>query len=276
MPPRLVTLAIVAFWLVTTGWLVYREVLPAMRSGEPPPFIIDLADEVSAQTITWQAWQKGQHLGEARTKVVHGPDRTFVLKSKLTPNDLRFLTISINQMESSYAVTRDGDLRELKATVKVKAGPYPLELSVGGKVDHGVFTPEIRCEGLDLTDLPLPKLESVPVAAHGSVLNPLHPLNRIKNLSEGQHWVQPVIDPLIVALYSVVKWEPPVRRLHAQVGTGTLPWNRQEAACWCIEYSEPGQKASARTWVRRSDGLVLKQEASHGGLELVLERNPPH
>jgi hypothetical protein len=273
MPPRSVTLAIVAFWLATTGWLVYREVLPAFRTDEPPPFIIDLADEVSAHTINWEALQDGRVFGTAHTKVVPGKSRTFILTSKFKPENLRILTIGVKQVESSYAVTREGDLRELEARVEVFAGPDRIKLGIGGRVENGMFTPEIRFEGMDLKDAPLPKLEPVPVSGHGSVLNPLHPLNRLKGLHEGQHWVQPVIDPLVVAVYSLLKRQPPLRRLHAEVGTGVLAWKGSDVACWLIEYSEPGQKASARTWVRRSDGLVLRQEASHAGLEIILQRN---
>src|SRR5207248_7144782 len=35
MPSRPFTLAIVAFWLLTAGWFVARDVLPAWRSGDP-------------------------------------------------------------------------------------------------------------------------------------------------------------------------------------------------------------------------------------------------
>ena len=42
-----------------------------------------------------------------------------------------------------------------------------------------------------------------------------------------------------------------------------------------IEYREPGKtRVVARTWVRRRDGLVLQQEASHEGMNVVLLRDP--
>jgi hypothetical protein len=257
---------------------VYREVLPAFQTGEPPPFIIDLADEVSAQTITWEALAQGKPAGTARTKVSHRADRPFDLVSDFHPTNLRLLGIDVKRVHSSYAVTRAGDLRELEATVTVNvfAGADAIEVGVRGKVDQRMFTPEIRFAGLDLKGFPLPKLEPVPVSGRGSVLNPLHPLNRLKGLHDGQRWVQPVLDPLVVVVYSLIGKEPPLHRLYAEVTPGTLSWHGQDVACWQIGYSEPGQRASARTWVRRSDGLVLRQEANHAGLDLVLERNPPH
>jgi hypothetical protein len=42
--------------------------------------------------------------------------------------------------------------------------------------------------------------------------------------------------------------------------------------CRIIEYS--GDEASGRTWVRESDGLVLQQEITIDGKNLILEREP--
>ena len=58
----------------------------------------------------------------------------------------------------------------------------------------------------------------------------------------------------------------------AEVG-GTpqpLEWQKQSVPCWVIEYrrAEP----FARTWVRVSDGKVLRQEAFEKGETLRFER----
>ena len=45
MPARPLLLAILFFWVATTGWLFYKELWPHLRSGQPPPYTIDLADE---------------------------------------------------------------------------------------------------------------------------------------------------------------------------------------------------------------------------------------
>src|SRR5947209_1971246 len=119
MPPRSVTLAIVGFWFATTAWLIYREMLPAFHTGDPPPFTIDLADEVSAQAIGWRVLQNGAEVGTARTAVRHQPDRTFVLEGEFKPLNLTFPGLAIKKVTSQYAVTRDGDLRELATRVKV-------------------------------------------------------------------------------------------------------------------------------------------------------------
>jgi hypothetical protein len=64
----------------------------------------------------------------------------------------------------------------------------------------------------------------------------------------------------------------PKESLVAQVSDSPRPvtWQGQEHACWVIEYrrTEP----VARTWVRASDGKVLRQESFEGGENLTVER----
>jgi hypothetical protein len=93
----------------------------------------------------------------------------------------------------------------------------------------------------------------------------------LKGLRAGQQWVQPVVDPLMMSVSSLLA-PPPLRQLDADVDSSTLFWNGAEVLCWRIDYRERPDKIVARTWVRREDGLVLQQEASHAGRELILQR----
>jgi hypothetical protein len=276
MPARSVTLAIIAFWLATTSWLIYRDVLPDLETGEPPPFAIDLSDEVSAQPVTWRALQQGQEIGTAKTHVQRQPNRLFALEGDFSPQNLRFLHVEIRKLSSRYVVTRRGDLRKVVTEVTLLSGGSVVKVGVDGTMENGMFAPVIRLEGLDLRDVAVPKLSPVPAAGHGSVLNPLHPLNRLRGLRAGQRWAQPVMDPLALVVYDYVKaivpWKSPLRTLHAEVDTGVLAWGGADVACWKIEYGTPEQKGVARTWVRRTDGLVLQQEARQGATALILQR----
>jgi hypothetical protein len=60
--------------------------------------------------------------------------------------------------------------------------------------------------------------------------------------------------------------------LQARVLTELQPmdWNGESHLCLIIEYR--GEEHTARTWVRQSDGLVLRQEATAHGETLVLQR----
>jgi hypothetical protein len=81
-----------------------------------------------------------------------------------------------------------------------------------------------------------------------------------------------MLDPLGSAKLPGAKAGQTMQSLIAEVKTGDLTWDKKKIACFVIEYAEPGKEPVARTWVRRSDGLVLQQEASHMGIDLVLER----
>jgi hypothetical protein len=271
MPPRPFVLAIIAFWLATTSWLIYREILPGLQTGEPPPYVIDLADEVSAQSISWRVLQNNKDLGLVLTLVRRQPDHTFALEADFKAQQLEVLGVPIKNLRSRYVVTRGGDLRELGLRLKFLVHRQVLELNVAGKVDEGLFKPVVTVEGVDVKQLSLPQLKPVPVAAHGNVLNPLHPVNRLRGLRAGQRWAQPVVDPLAMSVSSLLA-PPALRQLSAEVQPGVLFWNDAEVLCWRIDYRERSDKIAARTWVRREDGLVLQQEASDAGMELILQR----
>ena len=59
-----------------------------------------------------------------------------------------------------------------------------------------------------------------------------------------------------------------------QSATEMIDWDRGEVECLVIEYHADwhGEEFTARTWVRQSDGIVLRQEAVFQGQILVLER----
>ena len=52
----------------------------------------------------------------------------------------------------------------------------------------------------------------------------------------------------------------------------TTRWKDEDVSCWVIEYRDRGE-ARARTWVRVSDGKVLRQEAFLMGERLAVERS---
>jgi hypothetical protein len=118
-------------------------------------------------------------------------------------------------------------------------------------------------------------LEPVPVARTGSILNPLHPVNRIKGLRPGQTWRMPLLDPLDKARGG---WEKLLGKndttfLNARVlpQPQLLPDSPRPIPCLVIEYDDEDIKP--RTWVQLQSGLVLRQEATQFGKRLVLQRD---
>jgi hypothetical protein len=149
-----------------------------------------------------------------------------------------------------------------------------------GEVKDGLFTPHLQIEGLPGGFLDKLKLKPVPVSAFGSVLNPMHPVNKLPGLREGQRWRIPKVDPMAFAagtlLANLAGDGGAPQFLEAEVRTDTLNWNGLPSDCFLIEYREAGEKVTARTWVRRSDSLVLQQLAREPAMELVLVRQRWH
>jgi len=147
-----------------------------------------------------------------------------------------------------------------------------------GEVCSGLFYPRLRVSGVGRTLRQSFTLDPVEVSAEESFLNPMHPLKEVRGLYQGQHWRMRLVDPLEDALSALLaKYLPGinmrVRYLEADVTAADLSLEGREVACWVIDYREPGKKAIlARTWVRRKDGAVLRQEAAFQGNRLVMER----
>src|SRR5260370_39426255 len=90
MPARHYVLAILLFWTATTCWLFYRDLWPRLRSGEAPPFTIDLAYEAQHQASDsrWQVHRGKAVEGERPIGMIHtwvrysSKDDTFELRSE--------------------------------------------------------------------------------------------------------------------------------------------------------------------------------------------------
>jgi hypothetical protein len=227
--------------MATTCWLFYRDLWPRFRSGEAPPFTIDLAYEAQNQASD-SRWQihRAKNTEERPIGMVHtwvkynGRDDTFELHSEIMELDLGkiglgpigFLQIKAFRpptdpkippppgITGMYRVTREGELREIdgQATIDFTGNRLgqPIHLNamvhVGGKVEGSRFLPH---GSVDLfghrEDLPL---EPVEFNSRTNILNPLHPVSRITGLRRGQHWQLRLVDPLADSISALIKKEP--------------------------------------------------------------------
>jgi hypothetical protein len=282
MPPRWLSLGILAFWLSTTAWLVWRDLWPRWRIGGPPPYTIDLVEEVQRRegvAHLWAVLEDDRPPTEARSWVEHDPaDDTFALhlKFKARPSFQARPAGPLPRMRfvsSLLRVTREGALRELEVRVAVNGaiGPLPVNsnLLLAGQVRGDRFFPRYRLEQSGVL-LKEDNLSPVEVSYHGSVLVPQHPVNKIQGLRPGQSWSMPVVDPFAAAF----GFADAVRHVNARVlpEPQTLQWQeRKPKTCLVIEYE--GEEEKAATWVEVGTGLVQRQEASFGGHRLVLQRD---
>lgn len=294
MPPRWLSILIVASWLGTTGWLGYQHLAPLFVADQAPPYTIDLEDEVRQQGhIRWTVFYNDNPCLRAETWVEPDPaGDMFELHSELHP----YVGVSpkaegaaspfgglveIRKASSVYRVTRQGDLRAVRLDLSaVMGGAVPADGSLAGEVRNGRFTGRVAASspvfpGADFKS----DLDPVAVPAHGSILSPMHPVNRITGLRPGQTWRLPLVDPVPTVIAALARkysaglapdaGGEAMVTAHVRPHTEPLP-DADAAPCWVVDYQ--GGDVTAATWVRASDGLVLRQEATRGGDRWVLQR----
>lgn len=295
MPPRTVSALIVLFWLATIGWFTYRDLWPYWAPEEAPPFVIDLADEATPNNeVLWQVHRQARRGGEpeeiglARTRLSYfNDDDTFQVTSELV--DVQLLQfVRVVEFTNHYRVTRAGELRSLSTEGKIEIFKLAGEAQFSGTVQNGRLV-QVGKIKLPLVGTIEPKLEDVP-APRGSVLNPLHPVSRIRGLTPGRRWQMSVVNPLADAVEPALNaaWkkvqetdkplglripEPP-RTLAAEVlrDKHAMRYDGVDHECFVIEYRGKDDEPPARTYVRVSDGLVLRQEASTLSERYYLQR----
>jgi len=303
MPPRWFCLAIVVFWLSTTTWLFWQEIVPLLADQAPPPFHIDLVDEVQQKAIiTWDFFAEEERTEDdpaARTFLARSwveyrekPDDSFAFHLQFEPRGsqtgrMQLGPCLLKRMNSHYRVNRTGQLLAMEADFAFDIPGFSnIAIQLQGQVRDGRFHTHIRASQPQ-TGTFQHDLEPVPFTQRSSMMLPLHPLNRIMGLRAGQTWRIPLANPFEEALASLNPFgrPPGVRYLDARVlQPQPLPRRTPEVLCLVIDYDEPGveeeKKVHPRTWVQLDSGHVLRQEATVLGRRLVMQRetipdNPP-
>src|SRR5262245_35570900 len=107
MPPRPAVAAIILFWLVANGWLIYHEAIPYWRAGGPPPYNIDLTEELSNSLVSWKILRKDQEIGSATSFVERQHDRTYRLRTDLRFTDVKLALLEFTKLSTTYHVTEE-------------------------------------------------------------------------------------------------------------------------------------------------------------------------
>jgi hypothetical protein len=301
MPSRWMCLTIVAFWLATTGWLFWTDVLPELTPGQPPPFTIDLLDEVNQKysEALWTVSINGKETHKAITRIrQHAAGSRLGWLSRPLADDAFELSIayremlSVNQglpggvrlvkMDSAQLVTPRGQLLATDAFLELQLRPRPdipfsIHLSLSGEMQGGQFLARLRvpeAKDLDrpLGDLADRRLEPISVPPRPVILNPMHPVARMKGLRPRQSWQVPQFDPLAVAVAASAGLDLRNRMLKAHVlaEVQTIVWRGQPRRCLKVEYHK-GSELLVETWVDEATGRVLRQEATCDGYTVTLE-----
>ena len=300
MPSRLGLVAIVVAWLAVTGHVLYHDVWPRYFADAPPALQIDLVDEATQQAPTkWAITRAGAKIGTLMTRMEYlKDDDSFRFVNTYTKLTLDAgtggvpLTIEVPRLVTTIRVNRAGELREQSMSGELRVVLGPLELGhaaadVDGRVVNGLLLG--RCKVRYPVNAAQPtidrELEPVAVPA-GQVLNPMMPLNRLRDITPGRRWVIREVDPLKDAL-AVLGQELSKKsnfnlplpasasgtELIAEVQSGTEDYPLrlgEPIPCRVIAYR--GERVSARTWVSVADGRVMRQEATVGDETLRFDR----
>jgi hypothetical protein len=283
MPSRFLVVVILAFWLAVLGWFACWDVWPRLHPGEQP-YTIDLSREVTPEDgpLKWTVYRNGIKVGGANTWVLyHRKDDTYSVHAKYFFHDFKVslgpLEGEITGLDSTYRVTQDGKLREVhvEGSGNLHGLIEQIQLRVDGTVENGRFASHWKVTA------PLMKQEFSPdpieLASNHSMLSPMQPWNRLYDVQENRTWRLVLFDPLADSLQALLPLgRVELKELDAGVlqGTDDLPWQGHTETCLKIEYR--GKDLLAYTWIRKSDGLVLRQEAFRQAPQeehLTLERD---
>lgn len=294
MPSRPVTALIILFWAGTVGWFGYRELWPILFPSDAPPFSIELADEVTSEVgsqirgpdVLWGIYRNDKRIGRAETRLRYfREDNTFEMETRLV--EVKLLPfVELPEMKNAYRLTRSGKLLAIRMDGRMQIFGLEGKASFSGEVHDGKLERRGLIDLRPFGDKAEVKLDPVD-APTGSVLNPMHPVPRIKGLRPGRQWRMPILNPLADAI------EPAVKALAEKHGFKDLPQIKlpsgpkfvdaevldettkiklddKEYECRIIEYR--GEERPARTYVRISDGAVMRQEAYALGERITLRR----
>lgn len=309
MPPRFLTVAIVAFWLATAGWFFARDLYPRYFASDRPPFSINLDEEskspplaghwiqhrhgkeierVGSATTAWDLFINQETAGEVYTLVrARGDDDTYEVYTTQRLKNLRSMLRMVPlaegmqghaNIDSMMRVTADGQLVELDTHTAIHiTAPqaFRLDVHVAGRVEEGQFKAggEVRGGFLHL-DL---KGEPVAMRASQGFFDPTRPWSRLYDLQEGKTWrvvyFNPAVDSLMQSLAGTVpgfgqQIHTPVIEGGVMTGTDNYFWDNREIPCQVIEYH--GEGMTGKTFVRKSDGLVLRQEIEDQKTNLIM------
>jgi len=264
---------IVMLFIVVNTSLFYAEILPRIRSGQPPSFYVDLADEAGnlRPVVNWKVIVRGEDFLKLRTGVtlVDGEEDEFWLWAEYTqPTNpgmkpaRDFLNLKL--MRNEIRVHRDGDMLGLQTKVQIESlrgVDFPLMLEISGNVTRGLLSPVVKAQ-TSLGERTF-KLDSMDVPVSGAVFQPFLPVNRILGLYPRRTWKQPFFDPLSMAFSAGVAqggMDQGTGSVIAKVRSETVDvmWGGKKIPCLIIDYT--GSDLESTVWVGVQNGMVIRQK----------------
>ncbi|HVC95507.1 MAG TPA: hypothetical protein VND64_17560 [Pirellulales bacterium] len=302
MYSRWFSIAVVAFWMASMGWLIRAKILPPLVVGDPPTYRTILKDRQAVEEpASWKIYLNDQPLGSAVSRASLLDNGVTEFRSKVRLTRLPIGEIAPNWLKPLLRVL--GNERELSALNLAVAADGSLEIDPLGRPigfnSTATFGEQGNASGaLDETVMPRFKVvmqgtvegnqlklkvrsgefvynTSTYLASDALMTDALSPQARLPNLRVGQSWTVPVYSPLrpptnpIEILHATVEKSEPIV-LRSQVVPALLVVFRGDPGAGLTS----SQSARAKAWVGL-DGTVLKQELLVLEARLTFERLPP-
>ena len=271
MPTVLTRILIASFWLICTGMLIYRDVLPEYLVGEPPDWK-RMVNKPETRPTRWliavdEGGEKNRVIGQAFNEIKKRADggTSFTSRVKIDAKGL-FQGTPLQVAESTKFqfvnttnVTPQGLLDQIKAEVLVEElGEKPILVIQGMPTNQNKL--DIRFSSSISPLLNFRQL--IDYAPKDMVRGGLEPIDQLPGLRIGQRWTTQILQPM-TARPDSIKSEV--------IALSRIFWNGNPTEVLIVEHK--ASTFSAKTWVRR-DGLVLRQQLPTPLVKLVLERDP--
>lgn len=268
---------VIAFWLVTTGWLVTAKILPSWRPGSPPGYQGLYGSTGRLGPVGWTVQWNGCPLGWALTESAPAADGGLAVESWL-----HFERLPVEEVLPSWAsVLVNGMLRtrspstfdargRLAIDAAGKLQAFRSAVTVAGMADDVVLEGTVRdgAVSIDVRTGDLHYQTSRHLPDQLTIGDELSPQASMPGLYEGRRWTVPVYSPLRPG-------HSPLHILHAEVGPEeTLFWENNLVRVHVVSYREDPSSTRpprSRLWVDRG-GRVLKQESTVFAGNLVFVR----
>jgi len=282
MPRPSLRIAILFFWLVMTGWLVKDEVMPRLGFGELDYRAV-LQERARKKTTRWRIELGPRQIGWATTEVDPQTDGSFGIITVLSLNLSEFTRgNAVDRLDSHESTMVDmtsdifvdplGRLETLDVELAITPprARTPARVNFTGKVQGETL--EISTQGLGA---PFKNLR-LPVNSQSFFADKLVPLDHIPDLRVGKKWTTRTVNPFVALSgpFSMLFRGQSIEVVQNEVvGVETIQLDEQSWRCHLIEHRR--DETFSTTWVRISDGKVLRRDVKFGGIVLTFANSRP-
>lgn len=283
MSSRWFNVAVVLLWLGSMGWLISTRVMPALLLGEPPNYQTILDARQDEPAVAWQMGWQNRQMGWALSNTQELPTGMTEVHSlvrfddlplgEMAPGWLRPMLrgdglsdfhLANVDLDSILVFDPLGHLSRFESALRFQPGEDAIKVT--GTIDSGVLALTFRAGEV--------RYESqMPISQKSMLGDAFSPETRLPGLREGQAWTIEVFSPLRPASDPLEVIQARVERMER------IAWQDELVDVWLVVYRKSTGAGLARDlpqaklWVR-TDGMVLKQQVSFLGAEMVFVRLP--